>query len=455
MNNPAISLLTLENGPEIPLSECLERAARLVSDRVGIISKVDFEELVPGEPEVYFAHSEPANVSVLCGQKALNHGDAASIDPDRAVMKAVGESVERYCSGQYDANDLVLSTYDEFEGSAVDPKRFALYSDEQYSKQDFPFSPLTHQTPLNWAEGQSLKDDKPVSVPAAFVYVPYLFDNPKEQPFFNSISTGLACGPDLVSALYKSILEAIERDTFMIIWKNQLTLPRLDPWSSNDPFVQQLLEALKFVSLDCEAIYLTSDISVPVIIVILKREDGIPYTTMGIGADLDPNRALSQALEEAYLTFLGMSRYAKLKKDFKPRSDFSDINNPTLHALAHAVCPELRSSLSFLTGSKDLLSFNTLPNLSTKNKIYNIHTLVELLGERDLDIISFDLTTLDIDEVGFKVVRSVIPGMQPLDINHSRRYEGGKRLFDVPVQMGILEKPHSARELNPFPHPFP
>ena len=455
MRNSPISLVTLKNGPEAPLSECLIRAERLVSDRVGIISKVDFEELVPGEPEVYFAHSEPANVSVLCGQKALNHGDAASIDSDRAIMKAVGESIERYCSGQYDKNDLVLAAFDEFDGDAVDPQTFALYSGEQYSQENFPFSPLTHQTPLQWVKGNSLKEDKPLWVPAAFVYVPYLFDNPKEQPFFNSISTGLACGPDLVSALYKSILEAIERDTFMIVWKNQLVLPRLDPWSSNDPFVQQLLEALQYVSLDCEAVYLTSDISVPVIIVILKREDGTPYTTMGIGADLDPNRALSQALEEAYLTFLGMSRYAKLKNDYKPESDYSDINTPTLHALAHAVCPELRSSINFLTSSKNLLSFGSLPNLSSESKIDNIHTLVKLLDEKDLDIISYDLTTLDVDEVGFKVVRSVVPGLQPLDINHSRRYEGGKRLFEVPVKMGLLDKPHGTRELNRFPHPFP
>ncbi len=455
MKNSPISLSTLKNGPETPLSECLKRAERVVSDRVGIISKVDFEELVPGEPEVYFAHSEPANVSVLCGQKALNHGDAASINSDRAIMKAVGESIERYCSGQYDISDLVLSSYEEIEVDAVDPQTFALYSEEQYSQENFPFPPLTHQTPLQWAKGHCLKSDKPLWVPAAFVYVPYLFDDPKEAPYFTPISTGLACGPDISWALYKSILEAIERDTFMITWKNQLSQPRLDPWSSNDPFVHQLLEALQYVSLDCEVFYLTSDIKVPVIIVILKRKEGIPFTTMGIGADLDPNRALTQALEEAYLTFLGMSRYAKLKKDFKPEPEFENIKTPTLHALAHAVCPELRSSLNFLTPSDTPISIDDIPNLSSKSKLGNVQTLVKMLADKGFDVISYDLTTLDIDEVGFKVVRSVIPGLQPLDINHSRRYEGGKRLYEVPVQMGLLDKPHCARELNPFPHPFP
>jgi ribosomal protein S12 methylthiotransferase accessory factor len=455
LRNPSISLATLKDGPEVPLSECLERAGRIVSDRVGIISKVDFEELVPNEPEVYSAHSEPANVSVLCGQEALNHGDAASINPDRAIIKAVGESIERYCSGQYDVNDLVLTTFEEIEGEAVDPNTFSLYSDKQYSQEKFPFSPITPRTPLRWSLGHSLRDDIPRWVPAAFVYVPYLFDDPREKSYFNPISTGLACGPDIAWALYKSILEVIERDTFMIVWKNKLSVPRLDPWSSKDPFVQQLLEVLDDVSLDCEVLYLTTNIKVPVIIVILKNSRGIPYTTMGIGADLDPNRALTQALEEAYLTFLGMNRYAKFKKDFKPESDFNNIKTPTLHALAHAVCPELRSSLKFLTSSNTQLSFDALPNLSSESKVENVKTLVNMLADKGFDVISYDLTTLDIDEVGFKVVRSVIPGMQPLDINHSRRYEGGKRLYEVPVQMGIFEKPLCGEDLNVYPHPFP
>lgn len=455
MKNSSISLSTLKDGPEIDLNESIERAERLVSDRTGIISKIDFEELFPGEPDVYSAHSEPANVSVLCGQEALNHGDAASISPERAMIKSVGECVERYCSGQYEEKSLVLSTYEELEIDAVDPQTFSLYSNKQYSQENFPFSPLTPQKPLRWAQGHSLRDDVSRWVPAGFVYVPYLFDAPKETPYFNPISTGLACGPDTSWALYKSILEVIERDTFMLVWKNRLSQPRLDPWSSNDPFVRQLLRVLEYVPLDCEVFYLTSNIKVPVIIVILKNSSGVPYTTMGIGADLDPNRALAQALEEAYLTFLGMSRYAKLRKNYKPEPNFEDIKNPTLHALAHAVCPELRSSLNFLTSSDTQLSFDALSNLSTDSKVDNVQTLVEMLADKDFDVISYDLTTLDIDEVGFKVVRSVIPGMQPLDINHTRRYEGGKRLYEVPVKMGLFEKPLCEEGLNPYPHPFP
>ncbi len=456
MNNPLISLNHLRDGPDTQIAEGILRAQRLVSDRSGILSKVDFEELFPGEPQVFFSHSEPADVSAFCGMKALNYGDAASVDPDRAIMKAIGESVERYCSGHYDKEALLFSTYEELSGDAVDPRSFALFSARQYARAGFPFTPLTSQTPVRWARGFSLRDETPRHVPAAFVYVPYLFDKPKEPAFFNPISTGLACGTTLAAALYKSILEAIERDFFMIVWKNRLPMPRLDPWSSRDPFVQRLLNVLEPVPLRCEANYLALDMDVAVISVMLKtRLDVAPRTVMGIGADLDPDRALIQALEEAYLTFLGMNRYARLKDDFKPDPDFANITTPTLHALAHAVSPALRGTTDFLNSSKTRLSVPELKSEATGSRVADVKKLVRMLDARGLDVVSFDLTTEDIDDAGFKVVRSVIPGLQPLDNHHARRYLGGRRLYDVPVRCGFLPEPLKEEDLNPCPHPFP
>jgi len=66
-----------------------------------------------------------------------------------------------------------------------------------------------------------------------------------------------------------------------------------------------------------------------------------------------------------------------------------------------------------------------------------------------------NLTTPDIDEVGFKVVRIIIPGCQGLDINHNHRYLGGERLRQVPVKLGLRNDPHEKQEFNPYPHPFP
>ncbi|MGP0565481.1 MULTISPECIES: YcaO-like family protein [unclassified Nitrospina] len=438
------------------IEDSLKRAHRLVSDRTGIIQKVEFEELVCGEPNVFFARSHPANLKPISGKEALNNGDAASTDPDRAIMKAVGESIERYCSAQYEEEDLVLAPCEELDIPAVDPSGFALFSQSQYASPGFPFTAPDTQTPLCWARGYSLTHETPTFVPAAFVYVPYYYRAPDEPPVQDSISTGLACGSSLAASVYKAICEVIERDAFMIVWQNRLPRPRIDLESVHDPFVHQLLQALDGIPVTCNAYLLTLDIAVPVIVVMLQSTEGqVPHTVMGLGTCLNPNKALVLALEEALLTYIGMSRYARNNPEFQPDPDYRNVDKPTLHALAHALRPELRTAMDFLMAWPDKIPIQNLTNHFQPDMSANVQFLVKQLKKSNLDTVVLDLTTSDIDEAGFKVARAVVPGMQPLDLNHARQHLGGRRLYEVPYRLGLVGRPRTEHEMNPYPHPFP
>ena len=125
-----MSLKNLQDGPPKTLDEALQAAQRLISNRTGIISTVEFSNLTAEEPSVYFARSTPANSTVLNGMKTIHQGDATSIDPKRAIMKAVGESIERYCPGHYNYEDFILSAYNELNCDAVHPEDFALVQRE-------------------------------------------------------------------------------------------------------------------------------------------------------------------------------------------------------------------------------------------------------------------------------------------------------------------------------------
>ena len=92
-NDSRLSLNNLQDGSPRTLLEALQAAKRLISNRTGIISAVEFEDLAPGEPSVYFASSTPANTSALSDMETMNSGAAASVDPKRAFIKAVGESI--------------------------------------------------------------------------------------------------------------------------------------------------------------------------------------------------------------------------------------------------------------------------------------------------------------------------------------------------------------------------
>ncbi|GJL78057.1 MAG: hypothetical protein NPINA01_10460 [Nitrospinaceae bacterium] len=451
-----VSLNNLRDGPETSLEEGLERARRLISDRSGIITDVQFTELTPEEPAVYWAQTRPADVSASCGQPALNLGSAASVDPNRAVMKAVGESVERYCSAQYNRDEFQLSAFEKLDAEAVPPQSFALFSETQHADPEFPFSPMNELTPLRWVEGFSLTHDKPVFVPATFVYVPYEMEPHGESKVHFPISTGLACAPNLVSAIYKGILEVVERDAFMITWQNRISPVRLNLWSSDDPFVNRLLNLIKRVPVQCSAFVLTLDINIPFVMVVLQSTtDRPPYTIIGIGIDLDPTRAIVLALEEAYFSYVGMNRYIKKQSDFKPEPGYRNVKTPIEHGFAHAVWPELRKSSEFLFKSDKELSVEDLPNKFNQSMVTNVKYLVKLLQEKGLNAVIVDLTTPDINEVGFKVIRAVVPGLQPLDVSHEYRYLGGRRLYAVPYESGLHQKPLTERELNSDPHLFP
>ncbi len=455
-NNAYLSLNNLQNGPPKTLTDALQAAKRLISNRTGIISTVEFDNLASDEPSVYFARSTPASNIALNGMETMSFGDAASIDPRRAIMKAVGESVERYCPGHFKYEDFILAAYSDLDCEAVHPADFALFSDKQYAEPDFPFIRLTASTPLRWVSAYSITHDQPVLVPASFVYMPYYFNQSDEPPVHNSISTGLACGSNLAPAIYKAILEVIERDAFMIMWQNQLPSPRIDLSTVNDPFIESFLNELSVLPVECQAYLIPSDIEVPMIMVLLRNTSGhLPHTVIGMSADLNPYKALMLALEEVCWGWLGMKRYAMAEKDYKPAKDYSNVNTLTQHALAHAVDPDLGKSWGFLKLSGKQIAIQDIKNTYADNMVNNIKTLVDKLNAKDLNVVVKDLTTVDVDEAGFKVIRVVVPGMQPLDVNHARRYLGGTRLYEVPCQMGLKSQPLAEEELNPFPHMFP
>ena len=455
-NSAHLSLNHLQDSPPRTLTEALLAAKKLVSRRTGIISSVEFENLASGEPSIYLAQSTPASNVALNGMKTMNQGDAASIDPKRAIMKAVGESIERYCPAHFKYEDFTLARHSDLDCEAVRPSDFALFSEKQYAEPDFPFSRMTESTSLRWESAYSISQDHPVLIPASFIYIPYYFDPNIEPLVHNPISTGLACGPNLAPAICKGILEVIERDAFMIMWQNQLPCSRIDLSTVNDPFIQSMLNELEMQPLDCQAYLIPSDIEVPVIMVLLRANSGqLPHLIVGLSADLNPYKALTLALEEVSLGWVGMGRYALAQKDYRHEENYQNINSVILHGIAHAVDPTLGKSLAFLNASGKQIALQDIKNNYDESMVNNVEHLVNKLAEKKLEVIAKELTTLDIDEVGLKVVRVVVPGMQPLDVNHNRRYLGGKRLYEVPYKMGLRNQPLTEEEVNPFPHMFP
>lgn len=429
----------------------VSRFAALVDPKVGVIRSVEIVNLSDLDPRVYLAYADGCDTFALTAIAASNKGAACSVDLNRAIVRACGESLERYCSAFFDLDSMLYASEQEIERDGrrfVDAASFYPFAAWQYDLPGFPFEPTSPDQAVHWVEATAVTSSSPVYVPASCVFVPYLFESEREPFTHMPISTGLAAGLSVESCVEKGICEIIERDALMLVWAARIPAPRINAascWGLTDE-VDRLLQSTAALDASWFLNYLTLDIDVPVISAALIDPGVPPLTSFGIAANLDPVRALQSALEEAILTRLLVNRSSEVWDD--AATPLTDLRTLRAHLLAHATSDELRSRMRFLTHEGPLISFDGMRQLA--DSPLPLRSRLERCG---LEVLWVDVTTSDAAEVGFKVVRTLIPGMQPLDNDHEYRYLGGKRLRAVPRALG--RDVSETEGLNQDPHPFP
>lgn len=422
------------------LDTALARFGPLVDDRTGIIRSVRLVKATPDDPAVFTAYAEPCDTVPLAGIAAANRGAACSPSRDRALVRACGESIERYCSAFVDDDQCVLASAADLTAAG---QRYvpvdALYPFGPAALlAGFPYQPVGDKA-IRWVRGTSAITGDPVLVPASCVYVPYLFDS-KVEPFTHMpISTGLAASWSVPSAIDKGALEILERDALMTVWYQRIPVPRIDPAScrGRSAAIDTMLDAQVPGGPTWHLSLLTLDVAVPIIAACLVDPAGPPRTSFGIAADPDPVRAMQLALEEAALTRVLLNQGALAQIDGEPVTD--GVRTLRDHLYIHAASRTLRSRLGFLLDDGPLLDLAVV-----QARFSSTPPLLERLAGAAFEVVYVDITTDDVADAGLRVVRTVIPGTQPLDNDHRYRYLGGRRLRDVP-----------ADRLNPDPHPFP
>lgn len=424
----------------------------LTDARTGVIRKVEVLKTGENDPAIYLAHAEPCDTTALAGLPAANRGAACSATPERAIVRACGESVERYCSAFFDVGSMLLTSPAELAAAGtrhVRVEEIYPYAKWQYEQPGFKFEQPSADRQLRFVPGASLMTGEQVWLPASCVYVPYLFDAAVEPFTHMPISTGLAAGPNVDACIHKGIMEIMERDALMITWYGRLPAPRIPTASCYglSPEIDYLLDQTQATGGDWFINWLTLDVNVPVISVALIDPGQPPLTSFGIAADPDAAHALLLAIEEALLTRMLLNRSRELIDD--PQYIQRELNTLRDHLLAHATSPNLRDELRFLTAEAPNRTFQECVETLTGAP----RDMRARLMDAGLEAIWIDVTTPDVAECGFRVVRTVVPGMQPLDNDHHRRYLGGARLRTVPERLGY--GPRTLESFNPEPHPFP
>jgi ribosomal protein S12 methylthiotransferase accessory factor len=456
-----LSLRSMEDTEPLELAEVEARAARIVSRRTGIVDCVELVETGPCDPSTYWVRATHGDTTPFFGVRAMCDGNASAVDRQTATVKALGESIERYCAACADPDHLVLARFRDLDTPAVRPSDWALFSAEQHRQPGFPVPPFDEDTPIRWVWGFSLSGDHPILVPAAFTFIPYAPVAGEARILPWQVSTGLASHTSWARAALKSLLEVIERDAFMLFWHRRISCPEIDLSHLDDSSaarmrsLRALFDRADVLGYRCDVRLLTLDVPLPIVLVTLSSDVHRPYVVMGCAADCEPETALRLAFEEALLSLHGITTIAERRPSYEPEGPaYSDIGDLLRHAWVYAVDPELRTTMTEQLRPAGSVTVGDLPRGPRHSTLAQLRWLVQQLSMRGRDAVVVDLTTPDIDEIGFKVMRGAIPGMQPLDVDHRHRHLGGPRLTCPISELGIAGA-RARSGLNPHPHPFP
>jgi len=347
----------------------------------------------------------------------------------------------------------VVATLDELGDDALDPRVCGLYADAFYEANPRirRFAP---DRPISWVHAWSMRDERPVLVPEVLVY--YLAAK-EEDRFVQESSNGCASGGSLVEAVYHGLMEAVERDAFLLAWYGRRSLPEIDPASSRRVATRLMVDRLAMYGYRARFFDARSTFDIPVVTAVAERVDGGPGAlAFGGGASLDPETAMTAALceiasDSVMLAARSAADEARLRGMV---DDFDKVHGLHDHPLLYGR-PEMRRHASFLldTGAPPRSTaevYADAPPLADDLRD-DLDRCVRLVAAQGFDVIVVDQTLPEQRDLGLHTASVTVPGLLPIDFGWSRQ-----RALHMPRLLTALREagPHDG-EIHPVPHPYP
>ena len=417
------------------------RFRKHVSPLTGVISRLErIEADLPMNTNYYAAHnfSAPATTvdELRAGLSGGSFGKGSTAEQGEA--SALMEAIERY-SGIFQGDEIrVARRFVDFpSGDAILPNDVLLFSDAQYRANQAPTpdsdhmqapAPFDRSAKLEWSPVWSQRDERFRYLPTTLMY---FFYSGRFNYQVHADSNGCAAGNTLAEAIVQGFLELVERDAYAIWWYNRLQRPEVDLGQFQDSYVRDLQSQLGENGRRLWVLDVTSDLGVPTFVAIVHwMQNSQENIEFGSGAHFDARIALLRALTELnqFLSIGLMGGGTGEKSSLDGTTPLRLQDHPFLTPVGK---PTVYSDTGWKFG-----------RLDTREQVT---ACVDLARRAGLDFLVLDQTRPDID---VPVVRVIVPGMR-----HFYRRFGPGRLYDVPVKLGLRDRPLLESELTPFlPH---
>jgi ribosomal protein S12 methylthiotransferase accessory factor len=412
----------------------VSRFRKHVSPLTGVVTRLErIEADLPMNTNYFAQHnfSAPARSidQLRSGLSGGSFGKGSTAEQGEA--SALMESIERY-SGIFQGDEIRTTRrfIDFAPGVALPPNDIQLFSETQFKNRflqqpDDPHpvpEPLEPSTRTEWSPVSSLRDKRFKYLPTGLLYFFY--------GGFHTDSNGCAAGNTRDEAIVQGFLELIERDAYAIWWYNRVQRAEVDLTQFDDFYVRDLQAQFAEAGRKLWVLDVTSDLGIPTYVAIMHwMQNGHENIEFGSGAHFDRRIALLRSLTElTQFMSVGMMGGASGEK-------------PTLDG----VTPLRLEDYPFLIPSGSPI-IPPAPSLNVHDNTRDqVNACVEIATRAGYDFLVLDQTRPDVE---VPVVRVLVPGLR----HFYRRFAPG-RLYDVPVKLGLLERPRLESELTSFlPH---
>jgi ribosomal protein S12 methylthiotransferase accessory factor len=420
------------------------RFRKYVSPLTGVVSRLErIEADLPMNTNYLATHnfSAPARTvnELRAGLSGGSFGKGSTAEQGEA--SALMEAIERY-SGIFQGDEIrATRRFADFPaGDAILPNDVLLFSEAQYRRRQAPTSDPDEVTPtpppfdrsaeIEWSPVWSLRDERFKYLPTSLLY--FFYRGPAYQ--FHADSNGCAAGNTLAEAIVQGFLELVERDAYAIWWYNRSQRAEVDLAQFDDPYISELKIQLAETGRRLWVLDVTSDLGIPTFVTVAHwTENSQEFIDFGSGAHFDARIALLRAMTELN-QFLSIGLMGARNQ------------NPSSQEPTHDGVPPFRlQDHPYLTPSGAAV---VRPDVGSKfgrlDAREQATACVNLAKRAGLDFLVLDQTRPDIE---VPVVRVIVPGLR----HFYRRFAPG-RLYDVPVKLGLRDRPLSEHELNPL-HP--
>ena len=446
----------------------LRAVARLYNRHLGPIEALNAHRPEASDLALYSSSCRHSSVAGLmrdletrppAGQSPLVPGGGKGATLSQAVAGALGESAERLLAILHYQGihpQLRFASYQELQREGVDavyPGDLPLFAQEQYSTPGFRWQPFTVDTPVRWIRGVRLLTDRPVMVPAQLVLLWYE-RAPGEIPIGYPTTGGLVFHSDRRRAILHGLYELVERDAINVGWMCRVSPRRIEV------DLEALLRDISGVERRMSTAFLsgvkvflnTLDSPIPVMTVMAFDESRETLSFLaGGGAWSRKERALTQALFEAgqcrsVLRTLEHEERQRIQP-WTPRSQMGDFLDATVYYGYRQNRPLLDW---YMAG--DVVAWDDVPSLSFASLDEEFVAVLEWL-KRDL----LDPVIVDLDSScwpGAVVLKVIVPELTTAWVP-AEPFLGHPRYYDLPQELGLLDRALTNEDFNKLPLPFP